>query len=213
LKKQGFLLVISMMCMALFTGCSGNADAMPAPTTTTSPAATTPAATTSPTTSAMPSPAAAVGDMVEGVTEGITSGMGMNTGTDAGVNTVADAKRVSDRVEDEVEKLSEVDEAEAVVAGSIALVGISYDTQYQGGLTQRLEDMVKERVEMIDKAITAVHVTDDKEAVMEIKKLNEELDDGKITFEQLQTRVLDIGSTITGGGSPQVNQPQSSTGT
>ena len=211
MKKQGLLLVISMMCMALFTSCSGNADAMPTPTATTSPAATAPAATTSPTASAMPSPAAAVGDMVGDVAESLTPGM--STGKDAGVNTVSDAKRVSDRVEDEVEKLSEVDEAEAVVAGSIALVGVSYDKQYQGGMTQRLEDMVKERVEMIDKAITAVHVTDDENLMMKIRQLGEELDGGNITFEQLQTRVLDIGSTITGGGTPRVNQPQTSTGT
>ena len=211
MKKQGFLLVISMLCMALFTGCSGNADAMPTPTTTTAPAATVPMTTTSPTASTMPSPAGAVGEMVGEVKDSLMPDM--NTGMDAGVNTVSDAKRVSDRVEDEVEKLSEVDEAEAVVAGSIALVGISYDTQYQGGLTQRLEDMVKERVEMIDKAITAVHVTDDKDTAAKIKQLQEELDDGKITFEQLQTRVLDIGSSITGGGTPRVNQPQTSTGT
>ena len=43
--------------------------------------------------------------------------------------------------------------------------------------------------------------------------LKEKLDDGQITFEELQTQVLDIGSTITGGGSPQISQPQSSTGT
>ena len=66
---------------------------------------------------------------------------------------------------------------------------------------------------MIDKAITAVHVTDDKDAVMKIKQLNEKLDDSQISFEELQTQVLDIGSTITGGGSPQISQPQSSTGT
>ena len=40
----------------------------------------------------------------------------------AGVNTVEDARRLSDDVSEEVEKLSELDGAEAVVAGNIALV-------------------------------------------------------------------------------------------
>ena len=40
------------------------------------------------------------------------------------MNTVEDARRLSDDVSEEVEKLSELDDAEAVVAGNIALVGI-----------------------------------------------------------------------------------------
>ena len=195
------------MCLALFTGCSGTADSMPAPTT--APTTMAPANTAGPTASMTPAATEGVGGMLGDLAAGMTSGMDKETG----VNSVADAKRISDRVADEVEKLSELDEAEAVVAGNIALVGIAYDAQYQGGLTDRLEQMVKERVEMIDKAITAVHVTDDKDAVMKIKALQEKLDDSQITFEELQTQVLDIGSTITGGGSPQISQPQSSTGT
>ena len=207
MKKQGFLLAISMTCLMLFSSCSGTADTIPAPTT--APATSAPTSTAGPTASMAPSATTGVGDMMGDLAAGMMPDMGQETG----VNSVEDAKRISDRIEDEVEKLSELDEAEAVVAGNIALVGIAYDTQYQGGMTDRLEKMVTERVEMIDKAITAVHVTDDKEAVMKIGQLKEKLDDGQITFEELQTQVLDIGSTITGGGSPQISQPQSSTGT
>ena len=123
-----------------------------------------------------------------------------------------DARRLSDDVSEEVEKLSELDDAEAVVAGNIALVGISYDAQYQGGLTDRLVEMVKSRVEAMDKTITAVHVTDDEAIMNKIDQLRESLNNGQITFEELQTQVLDIGSSITGGGNAMVSQPQTNTG-
>ena len=85
--------------------------------------------------------------------------------------------------------------------------------QYQGGLTERLREMVTERAESVDKAITAVHVSDEEDVVMKISQLREKLKSDDVTFQQLQTQVLDIGSSITGGGSPQIAQPQSSTGT
>ena len=130
-----------------------------------------------------------------------------------GIGTVEDAKRVSERVSEEVEKLSELEEAEAIVAGNIALVGVKYDSQYQGGLTERLKQMVEERVDMVDKSVTTVHVTDDGEMMTRIAELREKLDDMNFTFEELQTQVLDIGSSINGGGSAQVSQPESKTGT
>ena len=119
---------------------------------------------------------------------------------------------MSDNVAEEVEKLSELDTAEAVVAGNIALVGVKYDAQYQGGLTERLTKMVEQRVETIDKTITAVHVTDDEAMLDKIAKLREELNNKSITFEELQTQLLDIGSGIAGGSTPQVTQPQTTTG-
>jgi len=202
LKRNGILLVLSLMCMALFTGCTSSADTMPQPTATGTAAPTTaPTTTVGPTVSLSPSITEGVDDMVSGLMP------------DAGVNSVEDASRVSERMSEEIEKLSELDSAEAVVAGSIALVGVSYDDQYQGGLTERLEKMVTERAEMIDKAITSVHVTDEKDAVMKITQLREKLKEGGLTFEELQTQVLDIGSSINGGGSAQVSQPESKTGT
>lgn len=119
---------------------------------------------------------------------------------------------MSENVSDEVEKLSEIKDAEAVVAGNIALVGIEYDAQYQGGLTQRLMEMVKSRVETIDKSITTVHVTDDKAMVDKISKLEDKLDDSTMTFEELQTQVLDIGSGLAGGGNANVTKPQTTMG-
>lgn len=190
MKKTWTLVVISLLGLALFSACASNADTLPspAPSASVTPSAT-PQASQAPTASAMPAA----------------------TPEPAGVNTVEDAKRLSDDVSEEVEKLSELKGAEAVVAGNIALVGITYDAQYQGGLTDRLTEMVKSRVEAMDKTITAVHVTDDEAMVKKIGQLRESLNNGQITFEELQTQVLDLGSTLTGGGDAMLSQPQTNT--
>ena len=190
MKKTWTLVVISLLGLALFSACASNADTLPSPAPSASVTPSmTPQASQVPTASAMPAA----------------------TPEPAGVNTVEDAKRLSDDVSEEVEKLSELKGAEAVVAGNIALVGITYDAQYQGGLTDRLTEMVKSRVEAMDKTITAVHVTDDEAMVKKIGQLRESLNNGQITFEELQTQVLDLGSTLTGGGDAMISQPQTNT--
>lgn len=205
MKRTWILLAVSAMSLGLLTGCAGNADVMPQPSPTTSSAPTVNPATQAPTMQ----PAATDGPMVS-IGPDATQSTGSMTG--AGVNSAEDARRVSEQVSDEVDKLSEIDSAEAVVAGSIALVGISYDDQYQGGLTDRLKEMITERVEMIDKAVTTVHVTDEEADVMKISQLYERLKADEVSFEELQTQVLSIGSGIAGGSAPQVNQPKSDTG-
>ena len=215
MKRILILLAITLLSLALFTACTSNADTMPQtnPTTSASPSAaptTAPTGTMTPAQSMSPSATDGVGGM-EGV-PGMTSTTG-TTGTmnNGGVNTIEDARRVSDQIDDEIEKLSEIDDAEAVVAGNIALVAIEYDDQYQGGLTDRLRDMITERVETIDKAVTSVHITDSKETVALIKELSKKLESAGLTFDELQTQLLNLGSSITGGGTPEVSQPQSNT--
>ena len=132
----------------------------------------------------------------------------MNNG---GINSIEDARRVSGQISDEIEKLSEIDDAEVVVAGNIALVGVEYDDQYQGGLTDRLRDMITERVETIDKAVTSVHVTDSREMFALVKELAKKMESAGVTFDELQTQLLNLGSSIAGSGTPEVSQPQSNT--
>lgn len=114
------------------------------------------------------------------------------------MNTVEDAQRVSDQVSEEVEKLSELKTAEAIVAGTIAVVGVQYDAQYQGGLTDRLTEMVQSRVETVDKTVTTVHVKDDKETLQKLTDLREKLSNQDITFGQLQTQLLDLADASKG---------------
>lgn len=217
MKKTWILLAICTMSIPLFTACTSNADTMPqnSPTVSVGPTA---APTTAPTTDMNPMdnllPSAT--DNAAGMTGSAGSTTGSMTGTtdtmnNGGVNTVEDALRVSGQIADEVEKLSEVDDAKAVVAGNIAIVGIDYADQYQSGLTDRLKDMITERVETIDKAVTSVHVTDSMETVSMIEELYRKLEKAGISFDELQTQLLNLGSTITGGETPKVNQPQSNT--
>lgn len=208
MKKTWILLGLTLVSLAVLTACTSNADTMQGNTATTRPSSV-PTQTTSPTTSLSPAVTyapAATDNMTGGMTTGASTGM-----QEGGVNTVEDARRVSGKVDDEVEKLSEIDDAEAVVAGNIALVAVKYDKQYQGGLTERLISMINERVEMADKAITAVHATDDQNMVSRISNLHEKLEEDQLSFEELQTQVLEIGSAISGGGTPDVTQPQSNT--
>jgi len=217
LKKTWILLAICTMGLPLFTACTSNADTMPmnSPTTSAAPSA---APTNAPTNGVNPldnmTPSGMGGTDASGAS-GMTGNNGL-TGTtetmnNGGVNTVEDALRVSEQIAEEVEKLSEVDDADAVVAGNIAIVAVEYDDQYQGGLTDRLKDMVTERVEIIDKAVTSVHVTDSMETVAMVKELYKKIESAGITFDELQTQLLNLGSTISGGDTPQVSQPQSNT--
>lgn len=211
MKRILILLAVTLMGLALFTACTSNADTMPqtSPTTSAAPSAAPtmePANTMDPNISM--SPAATQGTAGVGGLDTTPTTETMNNG---GINTLEDARRISEQIAEEVEKLSEIDDAEVVVAGNIALVAIEYDDQYQGGLDDRLKDMITERVETIDKAITSVHVTDSREMYATIKELAKSLTSAGFTFEELQTKLLDLGSTITGGGTPKVNQPQSNT--
>ncbi len=196
-KKLGTLLVLSAACIGLFTACTSNANEMPNPAPTANAAGT---ATTGPMVTTSPNATMDVMPMPTASAEPSTVGA---------ASTVDDARRLSDRVEDEVEKLSEVDEADAVVVGNIALVGVSYDAQYQGGMTDRLKEMVTDRVEMTDKTITAVHVTDSDTLRKSIAALNDMMDDASVSFEQLQTKALEIAAQLTGNG---LTQPDGSTG-
>ncbi len=212
MKRILVTLLISLLGLGLFTACTSNADTLPQTSPMTSTAPST-APTSMPQTSTEPSVS-----MSPSTTEGVPDAMGMMDGqttetmNNGGVNTVEDAKRVADQISEEVEKLSEIDDAETVVAGNIAIVAIEYDDQYQGGLTDRLKDMITERVETIDKAVTSVHVTDAKEMVQLVDELHNKLETAGFTFDELQTQLLNLGSNISGGGTPKVSQPQSNTG-
>ena len=180
MKKIWILMVISLVGLGLFTACASSADTMPSPSASPS-VSPSPSPSAAPTTSAAPAPVVSASPT-----------------DNAGVNTIEDAQRVSDQVSEEVAKLSEVKKAEAIVAGTIAVVGVEYDTQYQGGLTDRLTEMVQARVEAIDKTVTTVHVKDDEATMKKLVELREKMSNQDITFEQLQTQLLDLADSSKG---------------
>ena len=84
----------------------------------------------------------------------------------------------------ELEKLSEVDTAEVVAHGGRAIVGLNFDAQYQGTLTDRIEEMVVSAVTTVEEMLTDVAVTADPTLVTEIRTLAAEIKDAEWTEDQ-----------------------------
>ena len=93
-----------------------------------------------------------------------------------GVTTMDKAKRVIEQIEDELERLSEVDDAEVVIAGNKAAVGLEFDDQYKAGLDDRLRGIVKDRIDSVISGISTVAITADETVMDAIESLGERLD-------------------------------------
>ena len=93
-----------------------------------------------------------------------------------GVTTMDKAKRVIEQIEEELERLSEVDDAEVVIAGNKAAVGIEFDDQYKAGLDERLRGIIKERINSVISGISTVAITADETVMDAIESLGERLD-------------------------------------
>ena len=92
-----------------------------------------------------------------------------------GVTTMDKAKRVIEQIEDELERLSEVDDAEVVLAGNRAVVGLEFDDQYQGGIDERLRGIVRERIAGVISGVTDIVITADAAIMDEIETLGDRL--------------------------------------
>ena len=165
MKKIGYFVCSLMVAALLFTGCSRSSanDAAPTPDSTQSMPQNSPMLNTD-----MP----ILSDIKEGV-ENITQG----ADNMMGLTSLQDVQQASEEMEDAVEQLSEVDDAYVIAHGSKALVGLEMNSQYQGGVDERLEKMVLARLQTIEKGITEVAVTDEAQKVQSIRSLTEKLDD------------------------------------
>lgn len=113
-----------------------------------------------------------------------------------GVTTVSEAKRIAEEVEDELEKLSEVKDAQVVIAGNEAGVALAFDSQYQGGLDDRMKTMVKERIDSIVSGVTKIGITEDTELMDELETLGDKLD-GAADMTQVKNELNAIVNKIT----------------
>ncbi|MBQ9408555.1 MAG: YhcN/YlaJ family sporulation lipoprotein [Clostridia bacterium] len=158
-------ILILSVCLALavtLTGCASNADG----NVSVSPGMTTPGA------SPMVSP---------NVTDGAMGEMGKELSdalTGKTVSTAEEALTASKALRDSVQKLTEVDTAVAVVTGTTALVGVTFDPSYQGGMDERFLSMVLDRAQGVHGGVTSVAVTADADAVSEITSLYQLLQGG-----------------------------------
>ena len=171
MKKILATLSLMMLCAAL-TACTATANDMPMNTTAPS-AGVTDAPNMMPTagigTDLLPG---AVNDMVDGVTDPLAS----EDPEAAGVTTVSTARRAIEQIEDELERLSEVSDAEVVLAGNSAAVALEFDSQYKGGVDDRLVEIIKERIGGVISGVTNIAVTTDKTLMDQLDTLGERLE-------------------------------------
>lgn len=148
-----------LVCAFALTACAAESEPM------TSPSPTANAATAQPSASAAPSPSDAA-TQTAGETQ---SPMSM------GVHDADTARQAAEELKNELEQLSEVTDAKVVIAGQQAAVGLTFDTQYQAGVTDRMRDMVRERLDGVVSGVTRLAVTDDATQLETISQLYEQL--------------------------------------
>ena len=184
MKKMLLFLMLATAAALLLTGCASSADTLPSPTPGTN------------------------NVTIQPLVPDMNGNNGMNTGTTAMPNgtaqplnnrntmTVESAQQAAQAMKEAVIKLSEVDEAWVVPMGDTALVGVKFDSQYQGGADDRLKKMVLTRVQSVDKAFTKVAVTDSAALVTAIQALAETLK-GASSLDDVNTKAEDMLKQLT----------------
>lgn len=173
MKRKLLLTLVFILATAALTACSCSISpgASPSP----SPSALT--ATPSPTQSATASPS----PMESAATTPGASAASPSPESSAQTDAALDL----DALAQEVEKLSEVSLCDVVAEGERAVVGLSFDAQYQGTLTDRIEEMVREKITGIEPAVIHIAVTADPTLCTEIKNLAQEVQGKPMTEEQM----------------------------
>ena len=189
--KKGILtlLCVAMAALAL-GGCAANASgttATAAPIVTNSPMTTVqPAATSAPETS----PA------MDGGLMGTNDMNGTNSAAPAGM-TPAQAGRLAEQIAESVERISEINDAEAVVSNERVLVAVEFEDQYNAGLDDRMKQMITEAVQKVDSSLTEISITDDDTLYGQVKGLGQRL--AKATgLDELADDFGDLWDRITG---------------
>ncbi len=117
--------------------------------------------------------------------------------TGAAITTLDEATKASKDIAAELEKLSEVSKAYVAVAGDTAVIGLTFDTQYQGGLTTRITSMVTDRVGTVNNGIKNIGVTVQAAQVKSIQDLMATMEKTGTTFTTVKTQVDALYKTIT----------------
>ena len=189
------------MCIALtmlLTGCGSQSETLK------NPATTAPMATKTPMTSPSASPTMDMPDP----TDPLTVPMASAQPEAQGVTTAQDARKAIEQIEDELEKLSEVEDAQVVIAGNTAAVALEFEPQYQAGIDQRLRDIVKERIDGVITGVKNIAVTEDKGIMDELEKLGERLE-GAADMADIQSELNAIVQKIGDGMSPMATDSKS----
>lgn len=178
--KRFLISLLLVLTLGALSACACSADTAPMITMqpTSQPAVT-------------PSPTTIVEDLMpDGMTDTNTTSPAAQ-----GVTNVTNARKAMEQIEDELERLSEVNDAQVVVAGNTAAVALSFDKQYMGGIDERLENMVKERIKGVVTGVDNVAVTQDTNLFDQLDKLGDRLDDAS-DMADIQTELDAIVTRI-----------------
>lgn len=176
MKKS--LMTIGLMVLALaLTSCATQEEPTPSP----SPSA-------SPTVSASPTASPEMSQAPITSAEPMETDGLMTDSTATGVSASADARKAVEDIEEELERLSEVEEAQVAIAGHSAAVALKFDSQYQGGVDERMKEMVEERIKGVVSGITQVSVTDDAGLLEQLKVLGDRLE-GAADMAEIQSEL------------------------
>jgi len=112
--------------------------------------------------------------------------------------TPAEADRLAERVEEAVERISEIDDAEAVIdSDRRVVIAVEFNDQYKAGLDDRMKEMITEAVQNVDAELTDVEITDDSTLYGQVKSLGERL--AKATgLDEMADDFGDLWDRITG---------------
>ena len=158
MKRKFFMLIVFAVLIAVtVAGCRANNNSV---TPSTSPTRIPSATSVAPSVSASPNTTGGLGTtepMMSG-TPGISADPGAMTTENMNDTTAAAA------ITEQLDKLSEVKASQAVVVGDTVLVSVEFDNQYQGGMTDRVRQMVEEKVKAAigDKTVVKVIVVRNK---------------------------------------------------
>ena len=147
-KKTVYLVAAAAMMLSL-TACMNTKNEPAATTAPVVPATSQPNAGVA-ATSAPQADATGSGFMPDA-----TDGM---TGTQ-GTNAMFDWKTNAPEIEAKINQISEISESRVIVSGETALVGVKFDSAYQGEMTERIREMIAQVVNEADPAIKTVAVT------------------------------------------------------
>lgn len=181
MKKLWMLMLLLALAAAVLAGCASNADTLASP---------------SPAVSAMPSASPDVTNSPTSPQPDASGNPGSVMPSMGGITSLEDAQKKSEEMEDAIGKLSEVDDAYVVAIDTRALVGVKYNSQYQGQTDDRMKKMILARIQTVDKAITGVAVSSEEDQVKKIQSLAENLDSAT-SLSAISSQAEDLMNQIT----------------
>jgi len=82
---------------------------------------------------------------------------------------------LSKKANDAAGKISEIDGCVTAIYGDTCLAGVSFTEKYSGKMTDRIRDMVADRIRSVAPSVQQVAVTADPEVAAEISRLSEKI--------------------------------------